>query len=304
MRKFKLRSFVALLAVLALTAAACGGDDDEPSGDTGSTSTTATGACATADASAGDLLAQICDEGVIRVSTDPAYPPQSSLTRRRTSTRASTSTLPPRSPSGSASTIEWETPYWEVITAGSWNDRWDMSVGSMTVTAERAKVLDFTPAVLLHAGRRSRCTDEHRRSRRSTSSTARRSACARGCTYESYLQRPRHPGLHVRLPDRRRHRSTGYDTDSTAIQDLALGRSGSTRRCRRCPRCRARSTRASRSSSWATRCSTSRSRSRSTRSADDSTTLRWWQRSSEIIEAMHADGTLTELSKKWYDGPT
>ena len=118
MRKFKLRSFVALLAVLALTAAACGGDDDEPSGDSGSTGASATGACATADTSAGDLLAKICDEGVIRVSTDPAYPPQSSLNPETNEYEGSTSTLPPRSPKLGVD-IEWETPKWEAITAGT-----------------------------------------------------------------------------------------------------------------------------------------------------------------------------------------
>ena len=29
--------------------------------------------------------------------------------------------------------IEWETPSWNAITSGGWSDRWDMSVGSMTV---------------------------------------------------------------------------------------------------------------------------------------------------------------------------
>ena len=42
--------------------------------------------------------------------------------------------------------VEWMTPSWDVLTAGSWNGRWDLSVGSMTVTPDRAKVLYFTPA--------------------------------------------------------------------------------------------------------------------------------------------------------------
>ncbi len=37
------------------------------------------------------------------------------------------------------------TPDWSIITAGSWSGRWDVSVGSMTVTAARQKVLDFSP---------------------------------------------------------------------------------------------------------------------------------------------------------------
>ena len=79
MRKFRFRSLIVFAAALSLVAAACGGDDEptEPAG--GGSGTAATGACADADTSAGDLLAQVCEAGVVKVSTDPAYPPQSSL---------------------------------------------------------------------------------------------------------------------------------------------------------------------------------------------------------------------------------
>jgi polar amino acid transport system substrate-binding protein len=46
------------------------------------------------------------------------------------------------------------TPDWDIITAGSWADKWDVSVGSMTITTNRQKILDFsvpyyyTPAVV------------------------------------------------------------------------------------------------------------------------------------------------------------
>jgi len=46
------------------------------------------------------------------------------------------------------------TPSWDAITAGNWADKWDVSVGSMTVTTDRQKILDFsvpyyyTPAVV------------------------------------------------------------------------------------------------------------------------------------------------------------
>jgi polar amino acid transport system substrate-binding protein len=36
------------------------------------------------------------------------------------------------------------TPSWDMITAGSWADKWDVSVGSMTITNTRAKVVTFT----------------------------------------------------------------------------------------------------------------------------------------------------------------
>jgi polar amino acid transport system substrate-binding protein len=46
------------------------------------------------------------------------------------------------------------TPDWDIITAGSWADKWDVSVGSMTVTTARQGALDFsvpyyyTPAMI------------------------------------------------------------------------------------------------------------------------------------------------------------
>jgi polar amino acid transport system substrate-binding protein len=46
------------------------------------------------------------------------------------------------------------TPDWDVITAGSWSDKWDVSIGSMTITTARLQILDFsvpyyyTPAVI------------------------------------------------------------------------------------------------------------------------------------------------------------
>ena len=49
--------------------------------------------------------------------------------------------------------VRFVTPAWDVITAGNWNTRWDLSVGSMTPTASRSEVLNFpatyyyTPAV-------------------------------------------------------------------------------------------------------------------------------------------------------------
>jgi polar amino acid transport system substrate-binding protein len=39
--------------------------------------------------------------------------------------------------------VRFITPAWDVITAGNWNMRWDLSVGSMTPTASRSEVLNF-----------------------------------------------------------------------------------------------------------------------------------------------------------------
>ena len=39
--------------------------------------------------------------------------------------------------------VRFITPAWDIITAGNWNMRWDVSVGSMTPTASRSEVLNF-----------------------------------------------------------------------------------------------------------------------------------------------------------------
>lgn len=93
-------------------------------------------------ASANDLLADIKARGSMKVSTDPNYAPQSFL-----------------KPDGSYEgfdidvanelgkrlgvKVEFVTPSWDTITAGNWGGQWDVSVGSMTVTTAREKVLNF-----------------------------------------------------------------------------------------------------------------------------------------------------------------
>jgi polar amino acid transport system substrate-binding protein len=90
-----------------------------------------------------DLLAKIKAAGVIKVGTDPAYPPQSEL-----------------KPDGSFEgfdidvaneigkrlgvKVKFDTPDFTVVEAGKWAGRFDISVGSVTVTEPRLKVLDFT----------------------------------------------------------------------------------------------------------------------------------------------------------------
>jgi polar amino acid transport system substrate-binding protein len=89
-----------------------------------------------------DHLQRILDAGVIRMSTDPAYPPQSELVDGVIVGFDVDVGTEIAERLGVA--IQLETPDWVLITAGSWGDRWDFSVGSMTITSERQEILDFT----------------------------------------------------------------------------------------------------------------------------------------------------------------
>ncbi len=108
-----------------------------------------------------DLLNDIKTRGYILVSTDPNYAPQSFLNtsgKRPSDTKCPSDALTTAEMQGFDVDVAAElgkrlgvetcfaTPSWDLITAGSWADKWDISVGSMTITPERQKVLDFTTA--------------------------------------------------------------------------------------------------------------------------------------------------------------
>ncbi len=143
----KMIVLVSLMAVVALVLSACGG---------GNAPTAKT------------LLEDIQNRGYIVVSTDPNYEPQSFLNTegsRPSDTKCPSDTLTTAEMQGFDVDVAkaigdglgvetcFATPNWDIITAGNWANKWDLSVGSMTITTERQQVLDFsvpyyyTPAV-------------------------------------------------------------------------------------------------------------------------------------------------------------
>ncbi len=91
---------------------------------------------------AGEALDRVMAAGVLNVATDANWAPQSFINdnnemdgfdidvAREIAKRLSVE-------------VEFITPSWDIITAGKWNGRWDLSVGSMTPTKSRAEVLAF-----------------------------------------------------------------------------------------------------------------------------------------------------------------
>lgn len=89
-----------------------------------------------------DLLAEILSNGVIRVSTDANYEPQSFLNSDGEFIGFDID-VATEIASRLGVEVEFVTPDWDLITAGNWGGQWDMSVGSMTVTTARSQVLHF-----------------------------------------------------------------------------------------------------------------------------------------------------------------
>ena len=118
---------------------------------------------------ADNLLDAVKQRGYVMVSTDPNYEPQSFLNtegKRPADTKCPSDALTTAEMQGFDVDVAkaigeglgvetcFATPDWDVITAGNWADKWDVSVGSMTITTARQQALDFsvpyyyTPAVI------------------------------------------------------------------------------------------------------------------------------------------------------------
>ena len=89
------------------------------------------------------LLGKIIAAKKVKISTDPNYAPFSFLdTNTGKFVGFDTSTAEEvvkrmNEKLGMPVELEWQTPSWDLITAGSWGGRWDMSIGSMSVTTAR-----------------------------------------------------------------------------------------------------------------------------------------------------------------------
>ena len=211
-------SVLVLVLVLAIVATACGDDGD---GDGGPA---ATGQPDESPAGE-DLLARIQEEGVIRVSTDPAYPPQSSLNDETGEFEGFDIDVANEIANRLGVEVEWKTPSWNAIVSGGWSDRWDMSVGSMTVTEERAEVLAFSPAYYFTPASVAVHADNTTFTDVATDLDGRTIGVCGSCSYDFYLQK----NLHIQIPGYEFDYVIDdadiktYDTDTTAIRDLSLG---------------------------------------------------------------------------------
>jgi polar amino acid transport system substrate-binding protein len=211
-------SAFALVLALAIVATACGGDDDDDGGPA------ATGGATDESPAEEDLLARIQEAGVIRVSTDPAYPPQSELNDDTGEYEGFDIDVATEIANRLGVEVEWKTPSWNAITSGGWSDRWDMSVGSMTVTEERAEVLYFSPAYYFTPA--SAAVHEDATYTDVTTDLDGKSIGVCGsCSYDFFLQ----GNLHIQIPGYEFDYVIDdadiqtYDTDTTAIRDLSLG---------------------------------------------------------------------------------
>lgn len=91
----------------------------------------------------GSVLDEIMAKKTLVVSTDANYAPQSFLNDKGELEGFDISVAREVARRLGVA-VKFVTPDWDLITAGKWGKRWDLSIGSMTPTAERKNALLFT----------------------------------------------------------------------------------------------------------------------------------------------------------------
>jgi polar amino acid transport system substrate-binding protein len=184
-----------------------------------------------------DKLAQILDRGTLVIPTDLAYPLQSDLlegARRTGGTRCT----PDQYTVGELGGFDIEVAVeiagrlgveacfvgaaWEAVTAGNWPEQWDISIGSMAITARRTEILYFTqpyyatPAIFfIH--------QDNTTYTRPADLSGQNIGVCRGCTYQAYLEGSLAiPGQSIDFVVDR-PAIIPYETDTMAIHDLTVG---------------------------------------------------------------------------------
>jgi len=288
------------LAILAMIGAACASNSSTTSaGGTGA----ASGVCASVDTSGTDALARVCASGKLRIATDPKYPPQSSFNVQTQTWQGFDVDVATEIAQRLGVQPELQAQKWGVITAGSWNDRWDVSVGSMTDTIDREKLFYFTPAYYYTPAAIS-VADDNTTITGPADLSGKTVCVGVSTTYQDYVEGTLKLGEGAPPFDFQIHGANlqTYDTDTDALDNLALGDG--------------------------VRCDAAISAQQTIQAYiddggkiklvgdplyyeplsiafdrnDPSDAQSLSQAVGKIVDDMHADGTLSSLSKKWYKG--
>jgi polar amino acid transport system substrate-binding protein len=91
-----------------------------------------------------DLLDEVLAAGILVVATDLNYPPQSYVDPISGKLVGFDVDVAKQVAARLGVDIEFVTPSWDVVISGNWDGHWDVSIGSMTPTDQRALVLWFS----------------------------------------------------------------------------------------------------------------------------------------------------------------
>ena len=248
-------------------------------------------------AQAGKVLDRVLANKTLVVATDANYPPQSFLDKNNKLDGFDVDVAKEVAKRLGVKT-RFVTPDWEIIVAGNWGKRWDISIGSMTPTKQRARVLDFpgiyyfTPAVF--------AVHKDNTSIKSVADLNGKviGVCG-GCTYEWYLKKNLVIDAEGAPPFKYQvtaGKIRSYPDDSAPFQDLRLGDGVRLDAALSAMP----NIQAAIKNGYPMRIINPPVFYEPLSVAIDKGDPEFGARLGAIIKAMHADGTLTKLSMKWY----
>jgi polar amino acid transport system substrate-binding protein len=183
----------------------------------------ALGGALASEAGAGEVLDRVMQSKTLTMSSDPAYPPQSFLNAQN-EFEGFDIDVGREIAKRMGAELKIVTPAWEVITAGNWGSRWDISVGSMTPTSERGRVLNF-PAIYYYTPA-SFAVHQDSKAQKVEDLNGKVIGVCGGCTYESYLKKDLKidaegaPPFDYKVEPKE---IRTYETDTNALDDLRIG---------------------------------------------------------------------------------
>jgi polar amino acid transport system substrate-binding protein len=168
------------------------------------------------------VLDEIMAAKTIVVSTDANYAPQSFLNEKGELEGFDISVAKEVAKRLGVS-VKFVTPDWDLITAGKWGKRWDLSIGSMTPTRERKKALLFT--LPYYSSPAQFAVHKDNTTIQSLADLAgKKIGVASETTNERYLQKDLEiEDVEIVFQDWEAGDLVTYPTDANHIEDLSLG---------------------------------------------------------------------------------
>ena len=169
-----------------------------------------------------DLLSTIKARGVMRVSSDPNYKPQSFLNETTKELDGFDIDVSKEVAKRLGVKVEFVTPDWDTIVAANWGGRWDVSIGSMTITPERKKVLFFSTPYYYTPAQFAALKDSPLNS---VDDLVGKTVCVgSGTTYDDYLNGKLTLEGEKIIKQVQGVKMTTFSTDAECIQSLQAGR--------------------------------------------------------------------------------
>jgi polar amino acid transport system substrate-binding protein len=253
-------------------------------------------AVAAGPAAAGEVLDRVMKTKTLTMSSDPAYPPQSFLNDQNEMDGFDID-VGKEIAKRLGAELKIITPAWEIITAGNWGGRWDISVGSMTPTKARAQILDF-PAVYYFTPASFAVHKDSKAGGLSDLVGKKIGVCG-GCTYEAYLKQELVIDAEGAPPftyDVDAGEIRSYETDTNAFDDLRIGDG---KRLDAVLSALPTIEEAIKNG-YPMKVVGKPAFYEPLAVALDRGDAEFSAKIQEVVAAMHADGTLTKLSEKWY----